>query len=141
MISKKKVIAPQTRYFLRLARCSPKQKKDHRTANTLCKSLTRKMVIVLCQTRLPPKKIIAPQTRFASPKKHDHCAMSHASPQKNTILSISKWKMLELNTVSFALVKNLCKNAGKYITIFCGYREHCLSQKLPTFKITPHYHC
>ena len=25
----------------------------------------------------------------------------------------------------FALVKNLCKNAGKYFALFCASREHC----------------
>ena len=103
----KKVIVPQTRYFLQLPRLSPMKKKVHRTANLLfsafCESLT---------------------------KKWSSCATPDiVSPQIKCCFRLLKMKNARIKSC-FALVKNLCENAGKYFTLFCACREHCRQSNL-----------
>ena len=78
-----------------------KKREDHRTANlllsTLCRSLPKNKVEALCQTLPLHKK----KTSF------------RASQNEKRLIKCS-----------FTLVKNLCKNAGKYFALFCAYKEH-----------------
>ena len=117
VISRKYVIVPQTRYFLRLVSWSQKKRKGHRTMNS----------------HLKKKKVIASLTHcflhfVGSLQKNCHCTvLDVTSPQKknkktpelNLVLHFLQWKN------GFALVKNLCKNARNYFALFCACRKCC----------------
>ena len=59
------------------------------------------------------KQVIAPDTQILSVNSEE---ISKEKKKRRKFINQKHY---------FALVKDLCKNAGKYLTVFGVYREHC----------------